>query len=483
MDATYPSPPRATLFRKVIWLAVFVCLFAGSAAAQLIDGIRVFRSTGATAGEIHFYIEVAGRNFPAAADLRVFVAPQTGVRGPLEVVSATDSLIVVRFRATSGYLPASVGIAGPGNAAVTFDVPGAQAGASDAPRIDDVEILLMDRVRGQARIKVDGAGFGNDKNKIQLVVVPRNPRFVVTEPLPATLTGTSPCPARSGIGPTVNDATDSVLVADFTFPCDKSYSRPFRIARVILSIKKTPPGGTEQSYSASYELIPQRDKNLVYRYSILSTIQAKARFGRGIADNFYVIQLSIVNHGTAKMQVPLAAIQAEAEWTIGSDNKTKPPTVFEEGPPTVSPVPLAAAISFFSRDRKATGFRARFFNFLQSLTTIGSAIQLFFGPGFAQGVGILGGGFRDGLQQVVPDMSDEQLANLTAQSFQSLEPISENGGSLEKVIFIQRGSEVLEVYNKKVLKSRRLITSILGLEITGYQVPDSPAVTATPPQP
>ncbi len=77
-------------------------------------------------------------------------------------------------------------------------------------------------------------------------------------------------------------------------------------------------------------------------------------------------------------------------------------------------------------------------------------------------------------------MSEEQLANLTSQSFESVETISPNGGSINKVIFIQRGREIIESYDKKELRVERLITNILGLEIIGFEVIESEARTATP---
>jgi hypothetical protein len=229
-------------------------------------------------------------------------------------------------------------------------------------------------------------------------------------------------------------------------------------------------------------MLPARDKNLTYRSTILSSSQAKSRYGGGVAKNFYAIQLSIVNNGTAKMQIPLASIQAEVEWFAGAQGTNKKKmTYYREGPATVAPVPLAGVVSYFSTHRQATGPRAIVFNTLQGLTTIGSAIQLFFGPGFAQGVGIAGGGFRQGLSQIFQDTSEQQLANLTAQSFESIETVSGNGGSIEKVIFIQRGGEKLvsgKFAGQKMTFSR-VIDNILGFEIVGYEVPATPAKGAT----
>jgi hypothetical protein len=430
---------------------------------------------------VSFYLEITGQNLPDIADLRVFVAPQQGVSAQPQIVLATSSLITVRFSASATYFPKTVGVAGRNNAAATFDVLAGSAPDSNEPRIDDVELLLLDREMAMARIKIDGARFGNDPNKIKVVVVPRNPKLGVTAPVVPT--EKNACPAPTSIWPTIQEARDRLVIAEFSFACESGYSKPFRIARVIITVQKTLPGTAgEQLFTASYEMLPQRDKNLEYRYRTLSFQQVESRFGRGIAKNFFAVQLSIVNHGRIKIQIPLASIQAEVEWAAGLDSKTKPPTYFEEGPATIPPVSLAGVVSFFSHDRKASGRRAILFNALQGATTIGSAIQLFFGPGFAQGVGIAGGGFRNGLQAIFPDMSEEQLANLTSQSFESAETISGNGGSLEKVVFIQKSDEPLGSYNEKVFKNRRKLINVLGFEIIGYEVPESAAKAATPQQ-
>jgi len=463
-----------------VWcIPLVVHLLGASANAQTIQNVRVFRATDTPGGDASFYVEITGQNFPDRADLRVFVAPQRGLSNQPQIVSATNSLIGVRFTATMTYFPATVGVAGPNSAVSTFDVPTSSMPNSDEPRIDDVELLSLDREKGMARIKIDGVRFGNDPGKIKVVIVPHNPKLAVTAPVVPT--PKEACPTQTDIWPAIRVANDRLIIAEFSFPCGGGYTQPFRIARVLVTVQKTTLAVQgEQSFSGSYEMVPRRDKNLVYRYTVLSTEQARSRFGGGIAKNFYAVQLSIINNGSVKVQVPRSSIQAEVEWTAGQDRNTKPPTTFVEGPSTVSPVPLDGAVSFFSHDRKASGRRAWFFNTLQGLTTIGSAIQLFFGRGFAQGVGIAGGGFRNGLQAIFPDLSEEQLANLTSQSFESVETISGNGGSIEKVIFIQRGREVFESFNEKISKVRRLVTNILGFEIIGYEVPETSAKAAMP---
>jgi hypothetical protein len=141
---------------------------------------------------------------------------------------------------------------------------------------------------------------------------------------------------------------------------------------------------------------------------------------------------------------------------------------------------LAEVTSFFTDDRDNSGTRTRFIHFLQALTTVGSAIESFFGPGFSRGVSITGGGFTQGVQKVFPDMSGGQLNNLTSQSFESVAELGANGGSVEKVIFIQRGRQTIEPYNKREFRVEKLITNIVGLEVTGFEVVESEAMAATP---
>jgi len=469
--------------RLLLWGPLF--LFAASLAvspeadAQTIQDVHVFQAAGSPGGETSSFLEITGQDFPARADLRVFIAPQRGLTGQPQIVSASNSQIVVKFTASADYFPATVGVAGTGAANTTFDVPSNTNSRSDQPRIDDVEVLQLDRKVGTGSIKIDGANFGHDPNNIKVSIVPRDPGLPAFAPVPLTPVGVGPtyyvCPTvtpeQQVLPPRIRTASDGVVVVDFSFPCIPGYSAPFRIARVILTLSNA----GQASSSASYEVLPGRDKNLTYRSTILSQKQTASRFGGGIAKNFYAVQLSVVNKGSVKVQVPLASIQAEVEWFAGSVKKK----YYREGPATVAPVPLAGAVSYFSTHRQSTGLRAKFFNTLQGLTTIGSAVQLFFGHGFSQGVAIAGGGFRQGLGQIFQDMSDQQLANLTSQSFESIETVSGNGGSIEKVIFIQRGEERLESGNMPT-NFRRLIDNIVGFEINGYEVPETAVKAATP---
>lgn len=466
-------------FRTVVSIVCLLACLAATrnASAQTIQEVHVFQAAGPPGAETPLLVEIRGKDFPA--EPRVLVDPLKGLTREPERLSATGSLVVLKLTTSAGYFPATVGLVGASGPIAMFDV--VRDFNPNLPRIDDVEILKLDRQLGHGRIKIIGANFGTEKNNIVVSIVPRNPELNAFHPIDPKWSFDSHSyicrtgsPADQQTSPLVTELQDDMALVDFSFPCNLGYSVPFRIARVVLTLKAS---GDDPLPSASHEMMPARDPNLVYRYSILSKPQAKSRFGGGIAKNFYVVQLSIVNKGGKKLQVPLASIQAEVEWAAGQAPGKK---FFIEGPATVSPVPLTGAISFFSAHRKSSGNRAIFFNSLQGLTTIGSAVQSFFAPGFTQGVAIAGGGFRQGAGQIFQDMSEEQLASLTAQSFETTETISGNGGSAEKVIFIQRGEEEIESFDKSSVKFSRLITNIHGFEITGYEVSETPGKGATP---
>jgi len=454
-------------------LLIIAACSGSTSSAQTIQDVHVLQAVPTSSGDVSFYLEITGRDFPAAADLRVFVAPQEGISVQPQVVSGTDSQIVAKFTATKDYFPATVGVAGAKGTVSVFDVDKKANPHSTDPRIDDVEILQLNRAVGTGSIKIDGANFGSDASKLAVSIVPHNPALSVFGPVPPPkpYACPEPTPQQLATPPKIRDARDNVVIVDFSFSCTYGYSGAFRIASVTL-IRADAVNG--RSVAASYDTAPPQSRDLTYRYTILSQAQARSRFGGGISENFYAVQLSIVNQGTAKIQIPLASIQAEVQSGAGSAGKK----FYLEEPVTVAPVPLAGAVSYFSTYRQSSGLRAKAFNILQGLTTIGSAVQFLFGHGFAQGVAIAGGGFRQGLGQIWQDMSDQQLANLTSQSFETIETVSGNGGSIEKVIFIQRGEELM--VPEFGYKFVRRVTNITGFEITGYEVPQTPTKAATP---
>lgn len=214
-----------------------------------------------------------------------------------------------------------------------------------------------------------------------------------------------------------------------------------------------------------------KDGEIVSDYNFLADHQVKEKYGNGVNKNFYVLQLSIVNKCTLPLVVPLAgikiapALQGGASTVCTGQNKpatsakgrdadreqeVHPGGGVAEGAdlaanrsmlgPNKSLVPysLDHVTSVYSTDRKLTGARAIGFNIIAALSTLGSGVQQFFGPGFTQGVSILGGGFTTAAQTIFKDMSAEQLQNITTQSFSNAEQIAPNGGSVNKFLFIPK---------------------------------------------
>lgn len=212
-----------------------------------------------------------------------------------------------------------------------------------------------------------------------------------------------------------------------------------------------------------------KDGEIVSDYNFLADHQVKEKYGNGVNKNFYVLQLSIVNKCTLPLVVPLAGIKispAPGARTVcrGQKNSANSAKVRDEdgaqepqpgggmaeaadlaanrsmlGPnKSLVPYSLDHVTSVYSTDRKLTGARAIGFNIISALSTLGSGVQQFFGPGFTQGVSILGGGFTTAAQTIFKDMSAEQLQNITTQSFSNAEQIAPNGGSVNKFLFIPK---------------------------------------------
>jgi hypothetical protein len=147
--------------------------------------------------------------------------------------------------------------------------------------------------------------------------------------------------------------------------------------------------------------------------------QASKKYSRGVAINFDIIQISIVNECPLPVLIPLAGIYLPSK-------------------PNIHAFSLDHVTSIYSNYHQFSGGRAIYFNILQGLATVGSAIEPFFAHGFTQGVSILGGGFTQGSAAIWKDLSAEQLQNLTSQSYQSTEQVGPNGGSLQKYIFLPK---------------------------------------------
>jgi hypothetical protein len=210
-------------------------------------------------------------------------------------------------------------------------------------------------------------------------------------------------------------------------------------------------------------------QNVTVMPQIVSQGQSKTKYGDGVAANFHVIQVSIVNKCPMPIMVPLAGfsidptpqaknpITQSASQTQTAATQPSQTSVQEDvceladNSPLV-PYSLDHVTSIYSADRKLTGKRAIYFNILQAAATLGSAFDPFFAHGFTQGVAILGGAFTTASKEIFVDMSTEQLQNITSQSFGSSEQIA-SGGSLQKFLFVPRNQKCKKGIVERSLKS------------------------------
>jgi hypothetical protein len=285
-------------------------------------------------------------------------------------------------------------------------------------------------------------------------------------------------------------ADDKLIDVYFEFSHWPDYSEPFRLESVSVSVTQEQPASAPPvsatangvaatptprftTYLASFPIGPPKDTNLEYRYTVLDQGDASELFGSGVGDNFYVLQLSVINNGDKKLVVPLSSIQAEIEWSY----KEVEGVSFDEGPPTLSPLKLSAITSYFDTFQKTKGRKARIFNILDGVGTLAASLVPVFGKGLERGNSILSGGLIPGLRQAWGDLSSQQLQNLTSMSWDSVEEIPA-GGAKEKFIYIQRSDQSFSNKTDKSLKINKSIKSIQGLEVSGFVVNDSQPASA-----
>jgi hypothetical protein len=295
----------------------------------------------------------------------------------------------------------------------------------------------------------------------------------------------------------VIDASDGMIDVYFEFTRYPGYAWPFRLAGVDLSITKpiskivqtvkaeSVAGeveiATPTTFNLSSPIDGERDPSLTYQYTVLDKKAANGVLGQGVADNFFVVDLSVVNHGKKKVSVPLAAIQAEVEWLHGFTPLEAGPDFYIEGPATVAPIPLAAVSAYFGAYQKLKGLRTIVFNVLDGVTTLATALIPYSGPALKDAEIVLSGGLIPGLRQGWPDLLAQQLQNLTSLSWESSETLAA-GESMSKYIYIQRKSQFgpKELIATPPRRTGKQISSIMGLEVTGFEVPDTPSKRATP---
>jgi hypothetical protein len=182
----------------------------------------------------------------------------------------------------------------------------------------------------------------------------------------------------------VIDINDSMIDVYFEFSRYRGYSMPFRPGPIEVTFRKTQQKTTQTEKKGDLSVVvtgplvktytagnssfgPRQSSDLVFDYTMLDEKQAGVLLGRGIADNFYVLKVSVVNNGAKKVTIPLAAIQAEVEWVRGreNDNPDSDPRVeYVEGSPLISPSPLSAVSAYFDAYNKTQGKRAVLFNIL-----------------------------------------------------------------------------------------------------------------------
>jgi hypothetical protein len=255
-------------------------------------------------------------------------------------------------------------------------------------------------------LEIIGTGFESiDVSKVSIVL------------LPATSSKPAPIQALS------LSQDKKTILAQFTAPTNYALGEIALFTGSTLLSQSI--GALSCDFKSKATLIPQ----------MVPKDQAGNKYGNGVAKNFYAVQVSIVNECPMAIIVPLGGIMVTAN--------DKPPSsdvgvCGENG--ILVPYSLDHVTSIYSADRKLTGRRAIYFNTVQALATIGSAVEPFFAHGFTMGVAILGGGFTTASKEIFVDMSAEQLQNLTSQSFGSTEQVASHG-SLQKFVFIRRNNK------------------------------------------
>jgi hypothetical protein len=228
--------------------------------------------------------------------------------------------------------------------------------------------------------------------------------------------------------PTVVSASSTEVVVTFT--ANLGYSTQ----QVLLAYKT---GETALSQLQAAQSC-QWNTDLSSSFQLIDADAAKTSWGAGVSKNFRVLKFSVVNQCSLPVIIPLSAI------TVIPNDSNCGPIGFDQhitSVSRVSPSALDYVTSFYNEDKQVTGRRALFFNSVAAAAALGSAIQPFFGKGFAQAVAILGGGFTTAASTIYKDMSAQQLQALTSQGFGNAEQLSANNGSLQKYLFIPRKIE------------------------------------------
>ncbi|HEV7472445.1 MAG TPA: hypothetical protein VGN90_00245 [Pyrinomonadaceae bacterium] len=413
---------------------------------------------------------------------------------------------------------------------------------ANQPTISGIEILSMQRHSGYGRLRILGSGFGDyerppisgEKELLCCLNRPSNPdiateqgdrqsrdadtgKITILDTEVCKFAETKKCDKMAEWRRRVEDRVNVTLVprnvdlrverTQITYIDDKlidvyfeftyfaGYSYPLRLASASVTVNKgaaqqartsdeageiTAVLSSPRTFVASKEVGPPRDGNLEYRYALLHQRDAKRLFGQGVGDNFFVIELTVVNKNPKKkVNVPLGSIQAETVWAYGGPVNSE---FFEEGPETLPPLPLGAVTGYFDAYQKSQGKWAKIFNILDGVTTLGTSLVPVFGRNIERPVTILAGGFIPGLHKAVGDLSSEQLQRLTSMSWEGVEEIAP-GNSKMKFIYIPRADQYygnpVKTKGSKMLKTRKQVLNIVGLEVNGFEVTESEEKAAT----
>ena len=410
------------------------------------------------------------------------------------------------------------------------------------PKINAIDILSLQRRNGIGRLKIEGSGFGDHERppiagERELLCCLNRPQHAFERDRsknPDEKTDGEVCSLissrcremamwRDRIEKRVNVTLvprnpdlrvertqimyidDKVIDVYFEFTHYPGYSQPFRLQSATVTVNKIAVKSSEpvkmpkaeaahakaaapikglvrspQTFVVSHDVGLKRDQNLEYRYTILKQKDANRLFGSGVGEHFYVIELSVVNNAEKKVAIPLSAIQAEIEWAYGEDEGNAD-VYYEEGPATLSPMPLGAISGYFDAFQKTQGRKAKLFNIMDGMVTLGAALVPVFGNNISKPVTIFSGGFIPGVRKALGDLSSQQLQNLTSMSWESVEEIPAGAGK-NKFIYIQRGDQFFgnEGGTAELTQVKKKIMNIRGLEVAGFEVLESEKKLATP---
>jgi len=474
-----------------------------------------------------------GDEFAAdAANMKVQILPAGATNITIEPGNTADRMLVTFVAPADFEVEELFVTAYDSKEPKAYERPSTDTDANEV-EITRVDILSLQRRDGFGRVKIEGHGFGNyphptnadlellcDRENRSSQVDERNDTHRRDKPEPLVNTSTL-CSDRSFaeiknwraqveksvkvlLVPRNPDlrvertlimyVDDKVIDVYFEFSHFEWFSEPFRLESVSVSVSReeaakkagSKPAGesshasndpaaspaTMKTYLASHDIGPPKDLNLEYRYTVLDQKDASQLFGSGVGDHFYAVQISLVNKGDKKVIVPLSSIQAEIEWAYGSDNDEE---AFDEGPATLSPLPLSAISSYFDAFQKTKGRRAKLFNVLDGVVTLGAAMVPVFGRNIERPIAIMSGGLIPGLRKSFGDLSSQQLQNLTSMSWEGVEEIPAGGGK-EKFIYVQRSDQTFSGSVNPVI--RKQIKSIAGLEVSGFVVRESSTAAA-----